>query len=228
MINFEGCIEPPKEVGKYKEFKIAIEGFYYWGDGYRTHKDYDDFHRLLDKLENDLDSVIQEKYFGKLIFIPSDPNSYECSEIKPVKANYEPSNVYLHPMEFTGILQEEDIERLCVFVNEYSKVLGRPDISANIQYMNDTYHLTDVDYINLILQNSKKIISIVQEQLDKMSARRKAEWFKWEYHEVGFDFAKTCGINRDFGNRHGYSSSDADVATIQTLVKNAIDDGTLK
>ena len=85
MINFEGCIEPPKEVGKYKEFKIAIEGFYYWGDGYRTHKDYDDFHRLLDKLENDLDSVIQEKYFGKLIFIPSDPNSCECSEIKPVK-----------------------------------------------------------------------------------------------------------------------------------------------
>ena len=82
--------------------------------------------------------------------------------------------------------------------------------------------------MELIFKNSKNIIARVQEYLNKLSPRKKEVWLKYEIRNVGFDFAKTCRINRDFGNRYGYNSSDADVATIQTLVKNAIDDGTLK
>ena len=31
-VNFSGCIEPPKDIGKYKKFMIRISGLYFSGD----------------------------------------------------------------------------------------------------------------------------------------------------------------------------------------------------
>lgn len=64
-IDFTGCLTPPKEYGEYKNFHIHVDGFYYWGDGYRTEADYQAWHKLLDKLENNLRDIICERYFGR-------------------------------------------------------------------------------------------------------------------------------------------------------------------
>lgn len=221
-IDFSNCLELPKEYGKYKEFRIGISGLYFWGDGYRTVQNQQDFDKMMNKLESDLDTIISERYFGKLLF---NNNNDGCNTIIPSEAQYEPSNVYLHPMEFTGILQEADIERLCDFVNSFCKSIDRNDVSATISYMNDTYHINDVDYINLILANSNNIINRVQQYLNKLSPSKKERWLNYRVHEVGFDFAKTGRIKRDFNHRSGYSSSDADIKTVQTIIELAIKNG---
>ena len=82
--------------------------------------------------------------------------------------------------------------------------------------------------MDLIFKNSKNIIARVQEYLNKLTPKRKAEWLKYGIHDVGFDFAKTCGLDRDFENRHGYSSSDTDIVAVQNIVRMAIDNGLLK
>lgn len=225
-IDFTGCIEPPKDVSVYKNFRISIDGFYYWGDGYRTAKNKQDFDRMIDALESNLDSVIAERYVNKLLFKRG--GNFDCDEIVSSKAQYEPSNVYLHPMEFTGILKEPDIERLCNFVNSFTKTIDRNDVSASISYINDTYHMNDIDYINLIVSNSSAIIKKVQEFVDKLPPDKKERYLQFGVRDVGFDFAKTCRLSRDFSHSSGYSSSDADVKTVENLVKNAIQNGYIK
>lgn len=227
-INFSNCIEIDKEISNYKQFQIRINGLYYWGDGYRTDKDFQDFRKMLESLKYTMSTIIKERYFGKLLFVEKDPNSSSCCEIKPAEAQYEPANVYLHPMEFTGILQQADIERLCDWINETARFMNRPDVTAQISYMWDTYHINDIDYISILIQNQDKIFQRVQEYLNKLTPKRKAEWLKYGPNQVGFDFAETCGIRRDFCNRHGFSSSDADVKTVQTLVTLAIEKGYIK
>lgn len=226
-IDFNGCIELNKEIGIYKDFRIGINGYYYWGDGYRTPKDLNDFNKLMHYLDSHLDSILTGHYFGKLVFVEGD-NFGGCNTIIPSEAEYEPSNVYLHPMEFTGVLLAEDVENLCKFVNDYSKTIGRDDIEARITYSNDTYHINDVDYANLIISNSAKIIECVQKYVDKLTPKRKADWLEYGRADVGFDFARTIGINRDFGHRSGFSSNDIDVALVNNIVKMAIDNGQIK
>lgn len=229
MIDFKGCLDEIPDVGEYKRFRIGISNLYFWGDGYRNEKDYDDFQRIVDYLADHLDEVIQGKYFGKIYVDRKDPDSSSCSEIKSRIPNAEPAYVYLHPMEFTGMLHQEDVENLCKFINAFAKnTLDREDVTANISFTEYTYHLNDQQYMDLIFKNSKNIIARVQEYLNKLTPKRKAEWLKYGIHDVGFDFAKTCGLDRDFENRHGYSSSDTDIVAIQNIVRMAIDNGLLK
>lgn len=226
MINFKDCLVVNKDFGKYINFHIRVEGFYFWGDGYRNQKNKDDFDEMIDTLAKNLTDVISERYFGKLTFVEGDNNG-TCAKIIPVDAHYEPSNVYLHPMDITGILQEADIDRLCEFINSWCRI-HRPDCSAKITFLENTYHINDVDYINLIFENQENIINRVKEYLDKLSPKKRKEWLERGYLDVGFNFAETGRIKRDFGNSYGYSSSDPDVIAITHIVKLAIKNGQLK
>lgn len=229
MIDFNGCLEKIPNVGNYKRFRIGISNLYFWGDGYRNDKDYNDFQRIIDYLADHLDEIIQGKYFGKIYVDRKDPGSSSCSEIKSKFPNDEPAYVYLHPMEFTGMLYQEDVENLCKFVNAFAKnTLNRDNVEASISFTEDTYHLNDEQYMKLIFNNSKNIITRVQDYLNKLTPKKKANWFKYGIHEVGFDFAKTCGLKRDFENRYGYSSSDTDISTVENIIKMAIDNGLIK
>ena len=229
MIDFKDCLSELPEVGNYKRFMIGIDNLYFWGDGFRSQKDIKDYDRIIEYLSEHLPEIILGKYFGKLYMdIKEHGSSSGCSEIKSKIPEVEPAYVYLHPMEFTGILYAEDVENLCKFINNYVKIIEREDVKARISYTEDTYHLTDKQYMELIFKNSKNIIARVQEYLNRLTPKRKEEWLKYGIHDVGFDFAKTCGLQRDFENRHGYSSSDTDIVAVENIIRMAIDNGLIK
>ena len=46
MIDFSNCLENLPPTSEYKKFRIHIDGYYYWGDGYKTRKDYEDFEKV--------------------------------------------------------------------------------------------------------------------------------------------------------------------------------------
>lgn len=229
MIDFKDCLSELPEVGKYKRFMIGIDNLYFNGDGYKSQKNINDYDRIIEYLSEHLTEIIQGNYFGKLyIDIKEHGSSSGCSEVKSKIPQIEPAYVYLHPMEFTGMLYAEDVENLCKFINSYVKRIGREDVHAHISYTEDTYHLNDKQYMELIFKNSKNIIARVQEYLNKLSPRKKEVWLKYEIRDVGFDFAKTCGLTRDFENRCGYSSSNTDVVVVENIIRMAIDNGLIK
>ena len=231
-VDFTGVLETPKEMSEFKKFHIHISGYYYWGDGYRTGKDRRDFLMLMNRLEGDIDEILVEKYVWRKDFTFTHPDEYSgnCQELIPTN-KYNPMRVYFHPMDFSGVLQYEDIERLRDYVMSTSRAIGREDIVAQIGYIEDTYHINDVDYINMIYQNSDKIIERVQEYVKKLSPKQKETFFTTDYriNDIAFDFARTGRIKRDFDeNGGGISSDDADVSAVKTIIKQAIANGTIK
>lgn len=222
-IDFSGCIAPPKDIGKYKKFNISIDGLYFVGDGFRNTDD-----RLVwNKIKCLIEGMVPDfkGYFTKLIYLK---NADGCDKIISPDLEYEPSYVYLHPENLSGILLEEHINDLCDRLNSYFKQINREDCSARILYIEDTYHLNDIDYVNLLYENSDKIIEYVQQYLNKLSPKKKESYLKFGYKHVGYDFAKTGRIERDFSNSPGYSFSDADIKTVTNIVENAINKGILK
>ena len=222
-IDFSGCIEPPKDIGKYKKFNISIDGLYFVGDGFRNTED-----RLVwNKIKCIIEGIVPEfkGYFTKLIYFK---NTDSCDKIISPEPDREPSYVYLHPEYLSGILLEEHINVLCNIINVYFKRINREDCSAKILYIEDTYHLNDIDYVNLLYENSDKIIEYVQRYLNKLSPKKKESYLKFGYRQVGYDFAKTGRFERDFSNSPGYSFSDADIKTVTNIVENAINKGILK
>ncbi|MEE3344796.1 MAG: hypothetical protein VZS44_11930 [Bacilli bacterium] len=225
MIDFKGCLENVPQKGEYKKFRISIEGYYYWGDGYRTHQDYEDFEKLMNLIEDNIDSIFETKYGNDITFAHRN-----CTQLIST-TQYCPVYIYFHPMEFTGILKENDINNLCEFVSSASQRIGRKDIEVRLASMEDTYHLDEGAYINLIYQNADNIIERVQNYINRLSKYRRNEFFnsKYKIHEVGYDFAKTCRIQRDFGELHaiagGYSSNDPDIVAVINIVEQAIQKG---
>lgn len=224
-VDFSGCIEPPKDIGKYKKFMIRISGLYFSGDGFRTKQDID----VWEAIKSELKDMIPDftGYFGKLVYVSNDGNGH-CDTVIAAEPEYEPSNIYLHPESLSGILLDEHIDLLYDWLNNYFKRINRQDCSTTITYKEDTYHMTDTDYASFLYTNSDKIIERVQQYLNKLTPKKKESYLKFGYNNVGFDFAKTGRIERDFSNHMGYTSSDTDIVIVKTIIKNAIDKGILK
>lgn len=228
MIDFSNCLENLPPTSEYKKFRIHIDGYYYWGDGYKTRKDYEDFEKVMDLIENNIDNIFESRYGNDITFAHKD-----CRQLISIN-QYCPVYIYFHPMEFSGILKENDITNLSNYITYASQKIGRDDITVRLGNIEDTYHLDEGDYINLIYQNSDNIIKIVQEYVNKLSPKRKKEFFTNNYsiEEVGYDFARTGRIKRDFGGLSsvagGFGSSDPDITAVINIVKQAITKGIIK
>lgn len=213
-VDFRGII-PEQEAKGLKKFMIGIEGIYGWGTGYYSQELMELFDKFCETISYNLDELISDN----VIYVEG--GNSECSTIKG-KKEYNKSYVYLHPMEFTGYLKEEDINNLCNYINSYFR--DNENISASIRYMNDTVSISDEKYTELIYEHSKEILEKINKYYAKLSPKAKERFINGGWREMGWDFARSARIART-GDNSGMSSSDTDICAVNNMVKMAIDNG---
>ena len=225
-IDFSGILpEQPKD--GLKRFRIQIDGIYGWSICYYTPEMQELFEKMCADIQSNLSEIITKR---PVIYVERDGSS--CSEIKaklPVYKDY----VYLHPMEFTGYLDEEDINNLCDYVNNFLKAYpdkapsSHPEFRVVISFMEDTAHISTRKYEELIVEHSKDIIAKVNEFYKKLTPKQKQQFLDYGWQECGYWFVTTGRIKRE-GDSTGYSSSDTDWKLVNDIVKIGIDNGLIK
>ena len=222
-VSYSGIL-PDYEKDGLKEFKIHITGLY-GTDGYYNQlcKSYfEDFKRHL------------QKYWS---YISSDPVEFvdNGDGVDTIEGTSFPKcHVYLHPEDFTGYLSEEAVEKLCKYINGYSKQIiyigsnteeaNHITLYAKIDFMYDSVALSDEDYEKLLYQYADEIIERTNEHYKKLKDNEKAIFIKYAGSNCGWDFAKTARIPRT-GDSFGYCISDVDIQTVNNIITEAIEKG---
>ena len=224
MINYRGVIST-NSVSEYKRFRIGIEGFYGWGVGYYNAMLLKLFEEMIEKIHSEMNEI-----FSVPVNFAYSNFKGSCNTIKGIDNS---SYVYLHPMEFTGYLKDEDIENLYKFVlrffsreRENDSELGEhPCFRATITFKEEVMALTDEEYIKLIEDSADAILAHTKEALDKLSIEEKKELFKQNVPVIcASDFCHTGRIARDT-DKAGIGSTDVDWITVEKIIKTALNSG---
>ena len=225
IINYSGVIST-NSVSEYKKFRIGIEGFYGWGVGYYNTALLTLFEEMIEKIHSEMNEI-----FSVPVNFEYGRFSGACNTIEGLD---NPSHVYLHPMEFTGYLKDEDIESLYKFVlrffsRENDSELGEhPCFRASISFKEEVMALTDAEYIKLIEDSADLILARTKETIDKLSPQDKKELFKSNFPIIcASDFCHTGRLVRDT-DKAGIGSTDVDWKTVENIIKTALNSGYFK
>lgn len=231
MFNFKGILPETEMNGHYK-FMISIEGFYDTFHFYYNDRIRELFGEMLSKLRINLSDIIVNHSGSRMPapvkYVSGVRGSGGCDEIYESDSYGEQHRlVYLHPQEFTGYLDEEDINRLCDFVNDFidqnRKVLGKNAI-AKIHYMKPTSTLSDHDYRDLLAEYSPEIIARVKEQMTEDVKEGLIQGYCLAINDIGFDFARTGRLEREF-DKQALCGGDVDVETVCNIITIAKNNG---
>ena len=181
-----------KEESEYENFSINISSPYQWGSGW-TAKDEEDFH-------SDLFYNLKKVGF-KNIVEGGDNISPSIKGRKP----FDLTDVYLHPMEFSGYAKSSDIEKILQALESCCRSNVH---NYYVNYRKAVNAMSDVEYKQLLIENTANIAK----WLEKMEARGYKSW------EMGETFARYFRIAR-VGDHTGLSSMDVDWSFVQDLYK---------
>lgn len=184
---------------EYKRVYIGIHGDYQMGTGW-TKQQADTFHT---EVHNKLRS------YGFKINEPD--MSGACSEL--TKGKYDKTNLYLHPMEFTGYIRDDDCTKVLSALSECKCIKD-----FTLKYQEECYELSDVQYSNLITNNAIGIINRFKENYGDAS-KSVIDDFAWEFN-------KNNRIQR-VGDTTGFSSDDIGYNTIKNILSVAKELGAL-
>lgn len=188
------------EPSEFKRVYIGIHSDYQMGTGW-TEKQANTFHT---EVHNKLRS------YGFTVDEPKD--SYSCA-ILSKGYKHDKTYLYLHPMEFTGYIRDEDCEKVMSALAECKCIKD-----FTLKFQHECYDLRDVQYSNLITQNAMNIINRFKENYDKTD-KSVIDDFAWE-------FAKNNNIPR-VGDKSGFSSDDIGYNTIRNILTVAKELGAL-
>jgi len=186
---------------EYKRVYIGIHGDYQMGTGWNRQQA-NAFHT---EVHNKLRS------YGFTVNEPND-NSGSCAELSK-GYKFDKTYLYLHPMEFTGYLKDEDCEKVLSALSECKCIKD-----YTLKYQQECYDLNDVQYSNLITQNAIGIINRFKDNYG--DARHDViDSFAWE-------FAMRNNIQR-VGDGAGFSSDNIGYNTIKNILTVAKELGAL-
>lgn len=173
----------------YRKVRIGIDSAYKWGQGW-THQDAEVFHvQVINGLFDAGFTIKSEKHSG------SSPSIIG-------KNQFDPTYLYLHPMEFTGYMKTEDVKKVLEVLNSCDCV------SVYKTELGDVYELSDVEYGKILAKHSAEILNFVRSYNDEHG----------NLYECGLDFIKKYRIPR-VGDTNGViSSSDFECIWIDNFI----------
>ena len=115
------------------------------------------------------------------------------------------TNVYLHPMEFTGYATKADIKKIEKVLSEATCVKGFKTETEKV------YDLDDDEYRALLSENIDKIVKLIKEEIPDVNS-------KYAFVNFAFDFAKVNRVPRVGDHDAGYSSLDCDIIFINNCL----------
>lgn len=192
-------------VSKYRKVRIELDTEYKWGRGWVSREARDRFHMITENalLMNDF-SVRQPEFAMAAPSIVFDENDDGLS-------------LYFHPMELTGYVPEDQLNKLLKVLREDCKeVIGDVRLVRN----EPCYDLSDKDYADLIKSKSKEIVKCIKEERSKHRYDILNDIF-----EIGTDFAREVRIPRAGKDKPGYYSGDADIRAIMDICLEAEKEG---
>lgn len=184
--DFEWDIDLP--FSDYKRVHINIASAYRMGQGW-TERD-----SIL--FEQELYPKLKEAGFN----IEPPKDNWGCPHLKGINRGEGKLDLYMHPMEFTGYVTEEQLQRVMKVLNSCDKDIIK---GARINSIRDCYDLSDTRYEEMIFVRAKEILSYC----DK----------KTRSDDIALDFARNCRLQR-VGDGTGICSDDIDVRAVKNIV----------
>ena len=178
-----------------RRVRIAIEGDYKWGSGWTSSQE--------KRFEEEVYPRLRKAGYS----IKEPKNRDSCPDLVSPYANNH-LKLYMHPMEFVGYANEDDIKKISGILSECKDVIYKVSIDTK----QEVYDLSDRQYKDLILSHSREITNIIRDCYLKQG-----ESVLWD---IGFEFARECRIPR-LGDKSGMSSGDIDIETVQTIAQIA-------
>lgn len=175
------------KVSEYKYVNIQIDNDYQWGSGWTSEQER--------RFTNEVYPKLREAGYS----INAPTMSGACSTLS-VRGDRH-TDIYMHPMNFTGYAKVEDIEKLEALLSGCECI-----DNVNIIRKDDCYDLSDHNYRKLIAAHAKEIMACLDEKTSK--------------YDVGLDFAEKHRIPR-VGDKMGLSSFDVDVSAVEMVFETA-------
>ncbi len=198
FVNF--ALEIPKDLPYAKEHSVRIEltSAYKWGSGWSIAES--------DAFEKMVYPALTES--GAYKIKPSDDPWGGCPHLVSTnKANR--LDLYMHPMEFTGYANEEDLHKITEILSGCKPCIEKVYITKN----EPVYDMTDYAYRKLLIDNAKAIVDCVAEKIKNPQTRENY----LQGNESGFDFSRVCRLPR-YKDKTGLTSSDVDITTVSEIL----------
>ncbi len=184
------------KIAKEHNVQIRLISDYKWGSGWTSSQ--------AEKFEDIVYDALRNA--SKDFYIEPCKDDLGCPHLKSREWRNK-LDLYLHPQEFTGYANPEDLRLILKTLEKECK-----DVIYNIDLNIDrkVYDLTDAAYNELLFNNAKEIA-------DK-AAEIKAKY--GHFGDIGFDYARECRIPR-VGDGVGLGWSDTDIQAVSNIVKVA-------
>ena len=193
-------LEIPEDLKYAKEHSVRIEltSAYQWGRGWSTTE------------AKEFEEVVYPALTksGAYKIHPSDDPWGGC----PHLVSTDPTNrldLYMHPMEFTGYANEEDLHKITEILSGCKPCIKKVCITKN----EPVYDMPDYAYRKLLIDNAKAIVDCVAKKIKNPQTRENY----LQGNESGFDFSRVCRIPR-YKDKTGLTSSDVDIITVSEIL----------
>lgn len=208
MRNVFQNIDLTKGLDKAKEhyYHVSLDTDYKWGvgwgsDDYEAMKNAKNFENVHNTLIAHADEI------GYKFQRPT--SSGACPELKS-KNITETVDLYIHPMEITGVATKETMQKIISVLKENCSEQIR---EIRVDREKELYDVSDAMYQRILDKNSSEIFKALKEGSDISISNH-------EYFNAGMDFAKATRIPRIQNRTEGVlCSSDIDVAYVESLYR---------
>ena len=181
---------------------IAIKSDYEWGDGWTMQQ--------ANRFEAEVYPRLKEEGFEIQYPYNRGSSIRSCPLLVGEKA-YDKTNLYLHPMEFSGYISKNDCDKVMKALSECECIYD-----TKISYQKECYDISNQTYEDMILENIHTITEGYKEFCKENGYKLNAN----SMMEFGLEFAREYRLPR-VGDKSGLTSSDVDVRAITNMLKVA-------
>lgn len=194
-----GDIKP----SEYMKTSIAIASDYRWGEGWTKQQ--------ADRFETEVFSKLEQQ--GFVISYPKDREGSirSCPSLKTSK-EHDKTDLYLHPMEFSGYVTKADCDRIVAVLQSCDCIHG-----VKIAQQDYCYDISDNMYEEMLYENIHNIVDGFPKFFNQQGFKNMGAYAMQEY---AFECVHECRLPR-IGDKAGFSSNDIDVKTITNMLKVA-------
>lgn len=179
------------ELDEYTRAYIHVESAYKLGKGWTSRKDAEAFDKEMEKVFTAAGyTVVKGEREGFCDSLRDDGKT----------------DVYMHPMEFTGVFRDGDVLKIQALLDSCETVNR-----TKIQYSNPLYKLDGETYRNMIYDDAERI------------AERILQYPKHQRYDAEFDFARVARIEFVGNTSSGFSSDHVDVSAVNEIKKYVIE-----